>query len=101
MASLNIPDAVPNDLRHLAGRLSWEDAATLLCVVEGWALDKHITAANRAKTYVIADRFRTLVQTLPYDWEPPLVETHDLTTALAAYARTGTMPLAPPGYALD
>lgn len=97
-ASQNIPTDIPEDLHHLASRLSWEDAVNLLCLYERWANRKDNTPESRAKLFALMDDMRVLVRALPYEWSPPPVVEHSLVTALAVYVRTGKMPPAPPGY---
>ena len=89
MPTTQIPTDIPEDLYHLASRLSWEDATHLLCLFEGWMMGSRYKPEISAKARALAEKMRVLVRGLPYEWSPPPVEEHDLVTALAAYARTG------------
>jgi len=95
MSADTIPPNVPEDLHHLAACLSWEDAVNLLCLYEGWSIDRRNTSETRARVLSWVDDMLTLVRSLPYDWAPPPVTEHTIITAMAAYVRTGKMPTAP------
>jgi len=71
-AMLKVPDEVPDNLKHLAEYLSWDDAAQLTCQFERWAIKGKNNPDTRARLLEFACNMRTLVQTLPYNWNPPL-----------------------------
>ena len=91
MVADHVPTNIPENLRHLASRLSWEDATHLLCLYEGWKADYRNQLETMVKIQKLIDQMRVLVRGLPYDWAPPPIEDHDVITALAAWARTGVM----------
>ena len=86
-----IPPEVPERLRSLAKRLSWEDCVNLLCMYEGWS-QTHRTADIRSRSGKLADDMRLLVNALPYEWDVPPPTELGPVTAIAETLRTGVMP---------
>jgi len=57
--------------QDLSRRMSWHDATRLLCYFEGLAVGLSRTDPEGACGWqAIAEDYRALLQTLPYDWEP-------------------------------
>ena len=95
MAMTHIPTDIPKNLHHLAAKLSWQDAAHLLCLYEGWS-QKEDGAEVRARCGRLAENMRVLVNGLPFDWTPPNIDEHDIVTWLAAHSQGKPTPKAPP-----
>jgi hypothetical protein len=92
--AVHLPDDVPSNLHHLARKLSWDDAAQLLCLLEGWAIKSGDRPDIRAGLYQQAGSMRVLVNTLPFDWDPPDVGEKSILKWLAGRVRADGVPTA-------
>ena len=88
----DVPVRVPESLRHMARVLSWDDAAQLLCLFEGTAIQSGNRPDIRAGFYQQAESMRVLVNTLPYDWNPPEVESKSIHKWIANEVRNHGIP---------
>jgi hypothetical protein len=92
MANLLIPDGVPEDLEDYARRFSWDDAAQPLCLFEGIAMQELKNPERSARYQKQAEKMRTLILFLPFDWNPPPIDTKDFLKWMADEVRVHGIP---------
>lgn len=68
---VKVPSSVPEDIRHMAEYLSWDDAAQLRCFLESTAIENRNNPKIYKKSMDMADVMSELMRALPFNWDPP------------------------------